>query len=300
MSSKSTLSLERLPPEVLSMIVAPLLASQLDGISRASKRIRDVVQQHVFKSVNFSGVQDKVLAILREFVQDSGASNMDGIRRSIRHATIRLPRQLYYWEEPNYSGMQGLKDIHAIEALQSRNRCDLPREIVKVVGMMSRLSVISLDLWHLSRMQKEDFRNYLGASEKWSTVEDLGIDAESTVYEAVFSQYVPEKLTSLRLQQRNVFSLQYAAARRHFPRLKRLQLGFLRIGFNESLLLQNFTIDRVSRDFPELEWLVVTEKMMPEAPYHHSWYKSIWPEEMETGAKLDSSGSHAQKDAVSL
>ncbi|KAM5357825.1 hypothetical protein ACJZ2D_015886 [Fusarium nematophilum] len=258
------LNLEDCPAEIICLIVAPLRASQLDGLSRASNRLRRILikNQSMFYAVKFDGEQSTVLESLRLFVHDRPGSHMAELWQSIR---------LYYWEHDNCDARDGVKNAAAIKAYQSSMEYpELPRHIVEAIERVPQLSTLSLDIYHLSAKQRDNLKLCLQVSPKWPTVNDVGIQAEWSVYGAIFSQCLQEKVISVRLPRWN--GLRYAAARDHLPGIKRLHLESQGGGSGACWprFIDTYGTFSACDDFRRLEWLIVSQALMPEAPggYH--------------------------------
>ncbi|KAM5343244.1 hypothetical protein ACJ41O_014210 [Fusarium nematophilum] len=232
--------------EIYSEIGAYLKVADLDGITKACKRLQIGFTRGMFYRVKFNcGHEKSVSKALQTFLHRKSDMGMKEMRDAIRHVSI---------------GFIGANDL------------ELPCRIAYSLEKMPQLRILDLDLHDVSAEQAATLWMMLnGTPQKWPNVHTLVYWGPAFVLKAVFRLCHLEKLQAVYLTEGRG-SETYVETRKHCPRLKRLALSLdgdidgsvlnrNGWGWGDMMSLEAESMAKivVNRDFEYLEWLVFNE-----------------------------------------
>ncbi|KAM0428534.1 hypothetical protein ACHAPT_006894 [Fusarium lateritium] len=252
-------NLGTLPTEIYRNIACCLSARELDGVTRASKRLRAVFLERLFYAVGFSYKQPDIAGSLEQFIRERPGAHMSVIWSSVRRASFVLsdPYPRLGWDKDKYLSCPDFKA--------------LPARIARCTQLMTQVRCLSFDLKPFGPEHTRAFRAALASQPGWKQVERLRITrfwTDRDLIEALVNYCSPEKLMAVDLFEISAQELLDVVGKR-FERLKRLRLEThvplwpsQPFPFIEDMRL-------IAGAFPHLECLVLDENAFQFRPTVH-------------------------------
>ncbi|KAJ4248704.1 hypothetical protein NW762_012542 [Fusarium torreyae] len=241
--------LETLPLDLVSQIGDYIKASKLDGVSRASKRLRRAFARSMFYSVSFSGDQKRLSLMLEGFL----------------HVSVIV--------------RSGEDDDDS-----ARNLGTL---IIRALGKITKLSALNLDAWRLSPTKERQMCLQLEQTLHWPDLQSLRIEASLEVLKLLSNNIPPGSLKAMHLSQ-GINCPHLEIVKERYPQVKKLNLLLYRPPSEKSTRQYHSVEDQsdsivqsIHNNFENLEWLVLTQI------YHGMDFHVITvPSHLEVGSVL--------------
>ncbi|KAM0552614.1 hypothetical protein ACHAPJ_007711 [Fusarium lateritium] len=235
--------LESLPPELICQIGDCITVSQLDGVTRASKLLRGAFARSMFYSVNFSGDQKKLSRMLAYFLLISSRKGTKETIKCMRHVSVIVGH-----------GEEGHDSARA-----------LGRLIISVLGKISGLSALNLDVWRLSRAKQRQMRRQLKLTPPWSDLQSLRIDAGLKILKSLFIKIPFGSLKAMHLGQ-GINCPHLKIVKERYPQVKKLSLLLYQPPSEQTGASTYAAEDQsdsigqsIRNNFEDLQWLVLTQ-----------------------------------------
>ncbi|RSL96237.1 hypothetical protein CEP52_011581 [Fusarium oligoseptatum] len=140
--------LDELPPEIHTGIGSRLSGRELDGVTRASKRLRALFLRSIFRRVRFDSTQPEVTRSLDLFVNGRSAEDMSCILAAVRSASFILP-------------LSELLDVFSPEEMLPVSLDPLRLQILRAIRLVSQVRHLTVDLELFGDGHVQTFRNAL-------------------------------------------------------------------------------------------------------------------------------------------
>ncbi|KAF4448493.1 hypothetical protein F53441_8079 [Fusarium austroafricanum] len=196
---------ESLPLEILQKIGQCLKASEMHGVTTASKYLRTGFLRSMFHTVSFAGNQMELLKKLERFQMSEHLESTRLILPLIKHVTMKVHESLIptpFWQRM------------------------LACMIQEVLGSMKWIRGLDLQLSKLTDLQKEDLRDFVNAHPGWEHLRlvhfETGVD---THLFATLASKAP-RITGVELDYYATIT-EVEAVEDVFPNLKQLQIFYM-------------------------------------------------------------------------
>ncbi|RSM16808.1 hypothetical protein CDV31_004418 [Fusarium ambrosium] len=241
--------LDELPPEIHTGIGSHLSGRELDGVTRASKRLRALFLRSIFRRVRFDSTQPEVARSLDLFVNGRSAEDMSGILAAVRSASFILP-------------LSELLDVFSPEEMLPVSLDPLRLKILLAIRLVSQVRRLTVDLELFGDGHVETFRNALPSIPRWEHLHSLkmtGVDHCQELATTLIHSCSSQKLISVDVS--GIFSFALAGVvQQYCKRLERLRIEHPFPPLNENHFPAMQYIYESRESLRHVKWLAIAEK----------------------------------------
>ncbi|KAL2684562.1 hypothetical protein Neosp_005640 [[Neocosmospora] mangrovei] len=246
---RTTLILDELPAEIHTGIGSHLTGRELDGVTRASKRLRSLFLRSIFRRVRFDSFQPEVRRRLDLFINGKTPEEMAGIWTVVRHASFLLP-------------LSELLDVFSPEEILPASLDPLRFQILQGIRLLSQVRHLTVDLELFDDRHAQTFRDAFPIVPRWEHLQSLkmtGVGHCRELAAALIQSCSSQKLMSVDMSGIFSFAL-FEVVQQHSKRLERLRIEhpFPPTNMNHFPAMQFIYESRDS--LPAIKWLSIVEK----------------------------------------
>ncbi|KAJ4125213.1 hypothetical protein NW754_013499 [Fusarium falciforme] len=246
---RTTLIFDQLPPEIYPEIGSNLTGKELDGVTRASKRLRVLFLRSLFHTIRFDHLQPGVRDSLRRFINGRTPEEMTEIWTAVRCASFLFP-------------FPDSIDDFDLEEMLPASQDALRLQVLQAVRLLSQVRRLSIDLERFGDGHIDTFRAALPSAPRWVHLKSLrltGLGENRRFTAALIHNCSPDKLMAIDLSGTHSFLLS-VDAQRHCKRLERLRLEHPFPPFNADSFPAMQHVYGMWESFPHVKWLSIVEK----------------------------------------
>ncbi|KAF5695299.1 hypothetical protein FGLOB1_14052 [Fusarium globosum] len=237
------LPLNSFPAEILENVASFMSASDLDGPSRTSKRLRSTVAKSLFRSVKFRGSDASLASQLMCFLGHEYMGTTTIIGNSIKYLSIVLRKKDYGYNIPDNARSSAL-----------------PMLIVQTLQRARMLVAVRIDVRWFSSKQAKLFREAFHLLPRMRHVQSLRLTTHFDTMRVIFTKCALENLNAIQICG-GLKSRAFDVIKSGCPQLKRLRF-FLSDPLEDYPRLVEEDASRcIGNAFAQLEWLVIAEPL---------------------------------------
>ncbi|RSL64324.1 hypothetical protein CEP54_004818 [Fusarium duplospermum] len=241
--------LEKLPAEIHDAIGSHLTGRELDGVTRASKRLRALFLRSIFRKVRFHSTQPEVIRSVDLFINGRSAEEMSDIWTAVRCASFTLP-------------LSELLDVFSLEEMLPASLDPLRLQILQGIRLVSQVRRLTVDLELFGDGHVQTFRDALPMVPRWEHLHSLkmtGVDHCRELATTLIHSCSSQKLISVDIG--GIFSFALAGVvQRYCKRLERLRIESPFTPANENQFPAMQYIYESRGSLRQVKWLSIVEK----------------------------------------